>query len=379
MAISPTTKNVGVGLTATFTTAGGIAPLTYSVSSGSGSIGATSGIFTAPSTAGTTVVTVTDAAGTTSSATITTYAAPTLSPSSKTTVTNALTTFTGSGGYGALTYSLLAGTGAVDATSGVYTAPASAGNATVRVTDSLGSTQDAAVTVNAGVSISPTAKTLAVTNTYTFAAVAGISPYTYSVYSGSGSIGASSGVFTAASSAGTAVIRVTDSVSATADATVTVNAALAISPTSQLLSPGSSLTYSFANGGSSCTYSLFSGSGAINSTSGAYTSASTAYIYPESSGTDVIRATDDLGNTSNSTVTLITATKIVASGTNARISDDQFGNATNGGRAIGLSGSTLIAGATQQDYDADGANGDINTGAVLFSRILERHLGQKPG
>ncbi|OYZ17508.1 MAG: hypothetical protein B7Y39_15125 [Bdellovibrio sp. 28-41-41] len=55
--------------------------------------------------------------------------------------------------------------------------------------------------------------------------------------------------------------------------------------------------------------------------------------------------------------------KIVASGTNARISVDKFGS------SLSISGDTLVVGAPDQDYDENGANPISNTGAVyVFTR-----------
>ncbi len=68
-----TTMNVNAQLT--FSTSGGIAPLTYSVTGG-GSISA-AGVFTAPSSAGTSTVTVTGADGSTSTATVSVISAAT--------------------------------------------------------------------------------------------------------------------------------------------------------------------------------------------------------------------------------------------------------------------------------------------------------------
>lgn len=70
--------------------------------------------------------------------------------------------------------------------------------------------------------IQPTTVTVPASSSYTFFANGGRGNRTYSVVSGAGSINSSTGVFSAAASGGTTVIRVTDSGGATADATVTV-------------------------------------------------------------------------------------------------------------------------------------------------------------
>ena len=54
--------------------------------------------------------------------------------------------FTGLGGYGTLTYSMVSGAGSINSSTGLYTS-ASAGIDTVQVTDSLSNTAIAVITV----------------------------------------------------------------------------------------------------------------------------------------------------------------------------------------------------------------------------------------
>lgn len=294
--ISPATITLAVNNATTFTASGGVSPYTYSLLSGGGSVVAGTGVYTAPASAGSAVVRVTDSLGNTSDASVTINSALQISPSTITLAVNGTTSFSASGGVSPYSYSVFAGGGSVNS-SGLYTAPASTGSATVRVTDSLGNTSDAAVTISAGVQISPATITLAVNNTTTFSASGGSAPYTYSIFSGSGSVNASTGAFTAPASAGTTTVRVTDNIGNTSDATVTVNAALQISPSSQTLTPNQTVTFSTTGGVSPFTYSVFSGVGSINSASGLYTA-------PAGSGSAVVRVTDSLGNTSNANVTI---------------------------------------------------------------------------
>src|SRR5689334_649905 len=90
-----------------------------------------------------------------------------ISPTTSEIVIGETASFTGSGGAGSLTYSVFMGGGSVDS-SGLYTAPGSAGVATVRVTDSLGATADASVTIDPALTISPTPITVAINNSQTF-------------------------------------------------------------------------------------------------------------------------------------------------------------------------------------------------------------------
>jgi hypothetical protein len=72
-----------------------------------------------------------------------------ISPSSVSLLTGGSQTFTASGGTPPYTYSLQSGTGSINSSTGVYSAPGTAGNDVVRVTDTLANTADATVTISA--------------------------------------------------------------------------------------------------------------------------------------------------------------------------------------------------------------------------------------
>ncbi len=63
---------------------------------------------------------------------------------------------------------------------------------------------------NPALKLRPGAKTLAVTNTFAFTTLGGNDPLTFSVASGGGTIGSSTGIYTAPASAGSATVLVTD-------------------------------------------------------------------------------------------------------------------------------------------------------------------------
>ncbi|MBI5543314.1 MAG: hypothetical protein HY901_05460, partial [Deltaproteobacteria bacterium] len=73
-----------------------------------------------------------------------------ISPASCAVVINDTCAFSASGGTGSYTFSVAAGGGSINPASGLYTAPATAGAATVRVTDSALTTSDATVTITGG-------------------------------------------------------------------------------------------------------------------------------------------------------------------------------------------------------------------------------------
>ena len=291
LAISPTTYSMAVNNTKSFSASGGVAPYVYSVVSGGGSF---AGATYTPAGAGAVVVRVTDSLGNTSDASVTVNAALAINPASYTMAVNNTKLFSASGGVVPYVYSVVSGGGSF---AGATYTPAGAGAVVVRVTDSLGNTSDAFVTVNAALAISPASYTMAINNTKAFSASGGVVPYVYSVVSGGGSF---AGATYTPAGAGAVVVRVTDSLGNTSDASVTVNATLAISPASTTLAVGNGFTFSATGGSGSNTYSVIAGSapaGAINSSNGAYSA-------PGSTGTNTVRVTDSLGNTSDSAVTI---------------------------------------------------------------------------
>ncbi len=147
-------------------------------------------------------------------------------------------------------------------------------------------------------SISPSTNTVAVGNSFSFTASGGSAPYTYSITSGLGSINAESGMFTAGGSAGTVEVKVTGADGSSSTALVTVNAALTISPASTTVYSGDTKTFTSTGGVGTATYSVVSGGISL---SGAVMSRDWT------NGAAVVRATDSIGNTSDSTVTLSSA------------------------------------------------------------------------
>lgn len=297
LAINQTSKTLAVTNNFTFSATGGVAP--YSFTSTNGAINSSTGVYTAPSSNGSATVTVTDSLGNTSHSTVTINPALAISPSSTTVAASGNASFSATGGVGSFSYSTTAGS--INSSTGAFTAPSSAASVTVTVTDSLGNTSNSSVTITGPLAISPTAKTLAVNNAFTFSAAGGTSPYTYSVVTGGG--GSFSGaVYTAPASAGTYTVKVTDATSATSNATVTVNAALAISPNSKTLAVNDTFSFGATGGVSPYTYSVVTGGG--GSFSG------TTYTAPSATGTYTVRVTDSLNNTSNGTVTINAALAI---------------------------------------------------------------------
>jgi hypothetical protein len=70
LAIAPATTSVVINGSATLTASGGLSPYTFSIKSGSGTIGSLTGIYSAPSSAGSAAVQVTDSLGSTAVASL---------------------------------------------------------------------------------------------------------------------------------------------------------------------------------------------------------------------------------------------------------------------------------------------------------------------
>jgi hypothetical protein len=191
VSVSPASASIPTGGTVTFsatvtgTTAGQSTATTWSVPAGSGSIGATTGVYVAPSTAGTHVVTATSVAAPTRTGTATvTVTAPapvvaiSIAPASATldackavvftaTVTNATNT--------AVTWTVTeAGGGTV--TNGIYTAPQTAGTYHVVARSVADSTKTVQGTIIVGpekvvsVAVAPGSATVTASGTLAFAA-----------------------------------------------------------------------------------------------------------------------------------------------------------------------------------------------------------------
>jgi hypothetical protein len=144
--ITPLTVSVPVGGESTFAAAGGEGGYVFELASGSGRLdGAT---YVAPEVEGTAVVRVRDAAGNVREAVVTVVGEPlAIAPNAAWVPVGEGHPFVATGGVPPYRFAVVAGAGAIDPTTGVYTAPAEPGDAMVRVTDGRGDGSNAIVHV----------------------------------------------------------------------------------------------------------------------------------------------------------------------------------------------------------------------------------------
>jgi len=224
--LNPSEILITVGNSYTFTAEGGATPYVFTIASGSGTVNPDTGEYTAPGTAGSAVVGATDSLGNFDSAEVTIVpdAALLISPASLTLNVGGTANFSATGGTSPYEFTILSGDGTIGLDTGIYDAWSSAGTDIVRLTDDLGATRDAVVTiVSAGpLSINPPAAVVEQDDVFDFYADGGSPPYTYSVSSGAGFVNSSSGLYTAPSATGSATVRVTDSLGAWSESAIDI-------------------------------------------------------------------------------------------------------------------------------------------------------------
>jgi hypothetical protein len=374
VSISPTTVSVTANTTKQFTatvtgtTNVGVQWSVDGVVAGASSTGtiSTSGVYTAPATAGSHTVTATSKADSTqsaSSAVTVTVVAVSISPTSVSIAANATKQFaatvTGTTNTGVKWYvdGVLGGataTGTIT-TGGLYTAPATASAHTVSIISNADTTQSAssAVTVTTiVVSISPTSVSVAANATKQFSATVtgttntGVQWSVDGVTGGNSTVGTIStgGLYTAPATVGTHTVTITSNADATktASATVTVGAvAVTISPTSANISTSSTKQFTATVTGTTNTGVQWSVDAVIggNSTVGTISTGG-LYTAPATVGTHTVTITSnaDTTKTASATVT-VTGVTISVSPISASIntsSTKQFTSSVTGSTNIGV-------------------------------------------
>jgi len=346
------------------------ASATLSGSTTTNSAGQISLTATANSIPGNYVVTASITGAGSATYSLTNYAALALSPATASVAPRGAKSFTASGGPGSsYTYGFAtnASGGTINATTGAYVAgPTPNVTDVVKVSDGTGSVATASVTVGAGVSISPTAASVAPRGSKTFIASGGSGTgltFSLTVNGSGGSVNSTSGAYTAGPTASTTdVVTATDSLGNIATATISVGAGISISPATASVAPRGSKTFTASGGsGTGLTFSLTTnGSGAtINASTGAYVAGGTA------NSTDVVTVVDSLGNSATASISVgggltiapnavslaprATKTFTVSGGSGAGLT---FSLATNGsGATINASTGAYAAGVTGNSTD----------------------------
>lgn len=303
MSISPANKTLFVGESIQFSASGGTAPYIFSVDSGVGVI-SSNGFYTAPSVAGSSVVKAVDSKGEEAFATINVAIQISITPTSSTINEGDTITLSGSGGIPPYTYSIVAGDGSINSLSGLYDATGvSSGSAVIEVRDSSANTAFAAITINPSLIISPQVQTIGYGEQISFSATGGDVPYTYSILTGSGSINATTGLFSGPSSVGTTVVRVTDNSSNSVDAIVSVIDSPQIDRPRDKVAIGRTVTFTATNGAPTYTFSIVSGGGSINSSTGVFTA-------PTDTDTTVVQVSDVNGYTDSTSINTFVPKKL---------------------------------------------------------------------
>lgn len=225
-----------------------------------------------------------------------------INPSNKFLYVTETQQFIASGGNPPYKFTLDSGIGSVSQ-SGLYTAPASPGQAVVKVSDARGTSKEALIIIQVQVALSPTSRKLNVNASFQFETTGGTPPYLYTILSGNSSI-SSNGTFTGASDPEVARVRVTDQSGYYAEATVEVGHGPIISPTVGDVPVSSTYQFSASSGTAPFTWSVVAGEGSVDST-GLFTSSA-------NSGTATVRVMDVNGFYSDATLTIFKRNKVAA-------------------------------------------------------------------
>jgi hypothetical protein len=280
----------------------------------------TTGLYTAPSTAGTYTVTATSAADSTKSASsIITVSQPTqvsisVSPGTANIQTGGQQQFTASVFGTSNTGVAWKATGGTVATTGLYTAPSTAGTYTVTATSAADSTKSASSSITVSqptqvsISVSPGTASLQAGGQQQFTAMISGTSNTAVTWTASGGTITTTGLYTAPSAAGTYTVKAVSAAnsSTSASATVSVSAlqtvSINISPTSLAMPEKWQQQFSATVSGSANTgvaWTVSKGTGTITQ-SGLYTA-------PQAVETDVVTATSQADGTKSASATITVA------------------------------------------------------------------------
>lgn len=231
------------------------------------------------------------------------------------------------------TWSIVSGGGSISAT-GLFTAPGVNDTTVVQVADSIGNTATATVTTVAILTISTATLKLPVYSTMNYSAVLGTTPYTYSVPVGTGTVGCST-TLNGAHTAGVGTITVASTAGCPSRGVIFIG-------TEQICYTGTTATtFTGSNFGGTNVLRGCNGTTAAAYANGvAVNSNRTVYTAPATIGAGKVRVTDNVGASSDSTITHIKPVDIVKGSGHACALYDEgsvkcWGENTNGRLGIG--------------------------------------------
>ncbi|MGZ3791890.1 MAG: beta strand repeat-containing protein, partial [Bdellovibrio sp.] len=311
-----------------FQALGGVPPFTFSIN-GTGTVNATTGQYTAPSTSGVTDrVTVTDALGNTSEAVITVTDATRFFAKNAIVHVGEVLDFTSLIFGGAPGYSLSVAAGEGTVSSLNYTAPSSTGNYAVTITDNNGLTTQSLILVYPAFSIFPTQLNISVDSKDFFTVQGGVPPYSFQILSGLGTIDPQTGVYSSGPQTGIAVVKVTDAQNNSSQANVSISSRLALGSDLQKVAGGGTVTLIASGGVPPYVFSVESGSGTLTSIN----ASSSSLVTSLTPGVIQVSVTDALGNSAFNYIQVLSKLTSVPSVLNIK-TDQQFYFGAQGGLA----------------------------------------------
>ncbi len=269
---------------------GGVPPYSITTNTGAVSNSAGSGNYTASSTSGSDVLTVTDSLGNVATVNINVNPALNIITGLASITTGSTVSYTVSGGLPP--YSVIVDNGSVDTAngSGIYSTNGSPSIATITVTDVLGNSANAVINVvssDLGISVSP--QWVDLNSSVSYSVYGGDGNYSVTVDNGSVDTPNGSGNYYPTGSTGAANITVTDN-GVSANAALIVYAPLSITIGNQFPYAGDSTPYTVSGGsgnysvGTSNGSSIDNGSGSGTFTANGYTTWDQINVYDNVTG-----------------------------------------------------------------------------------------------